>query len=384
MVLLVGKTGMKFCAGLASHTISGGVWAVVLRVTETGRVAKGRWGMTTQGPMDRRSWLDGSPLRRASDIVLGGTLVVAGTAASATLAGTPFKSWDWLIGGSLLVVGVVLLVRGSLRARGQPDPWSVRVLAIIAAAIAGAILAASQWGPYLMLRFGPSEYAALIAIVLAVAIALARVSRMRAVGMALLGLLLATVGTDLSTGNPRLTMGLNELADGIALVVMELGLIIVADGAICILSPTLFLATYGRHLAGWVSPRVPTAMGFGMRIVAVLAIAAACFYVFRLNSSSWEIRELLVLGAFGGACKVFGWNRLVLILGFAYGPLLEENVRRTLLISRGDPAIFLWSPYSATLLLLSCGILAVAALASTRHALFPKPPRHVEGSSCRS
>ena len=44
-----------------------------------------------------------------------------------------------------------------------------------------------------------------------------------------------------------------------------------------------------------------------------------------------------------------------LFLGFVVGPLFEENLRRSLIVSRGDPAIFIQRPISA-------GLLAVAAL----------------------
>jgi len=66
-----------------------------------------------------------------------------------------------------------------------------------------------------MLQMGPSDLVMLMLLELAIAIALARASRVRALGMVLLGLLLGTVGTDVQTGAARLTMGVEELADGI-------------------------------------------------------------------------------------------------------------------------------------------------------------------------
>ena len=62
-----------------------------------------------------------------------------------------------------------------------------------------------------------------------------------------------------------------------------------------------------------------------MRLVAVLAIAAAGYYAFELNRTIWDVGMLVAFGLFGAPCKVFGWNRLVLILGFAYGVLLEQT-----------------------------------------------------------
>jgi TctA family transporter len=40
-----------------------------------------------------------------------------------------------------------------------------------------------------------------------------------------------------------------------------------------------------------------------------------------------------------------------LLLGFVLGPMLEENMRRALLLSRGDPSTFLTSPISCALLM---------------------------------
>jgi hypothetical protein len=167
-------------------------------------------------------------------------------------------------------------------------------------------------------------------------------------------------------------MGWDQLADGIHLPLIALGLIVVADCAIGLLSPTLLLHSYARQVAGWVGPRIPAVIGIGLRIGAALAIAAACAFALSLNGSTWDLGELIMFGMFGVICKMFDWNRLMLILPLAYGPLLEENIRRAMLISNGDPGVFIRSPFSGILLLLAGGILAVVALLSARRALFPR------------
>jgi TctA family transporter len=98
-----------------------------------------------------------------------------------------------------------------------------------------------------------------------------------------------------------------------------------------------------------------------------LAIAAAGYYTFELNRATFDVGVFVVFGLFGVLCKILGCNRLVLIQAFAYGPLLEENIRRSLLISQGDPATFLRKPISGTLLLLAVTIIAgVAAFSAWR------------------
>jgi TctA family transporter len=48
------------------------------------------------------------------------------------------------------------------------------------------------------------------------------------------------------------------------------------------------------------------------------------------------------------------------VLGFVLGPMLEENFRRAMLISSGDPTVFIERPISAVLL--ACSVLLLAAL----------------------
>ena len=52
-----------------------------------------------------------------------------------------------------------------------------------------------------------------------------------------------------------------------------------------------------------------------------------------------------------------------LLLGFVLGPMMEENLRRALLLSRGDPAVFFTRPISLTLLIISLLLLVIVALA---------------------
>ena len=81
----------------------------------------------------------------------------------------------------------------------------------------------------LALLFGPAEYFALMVFGLGLAIVLARGSVLKAVIMVVLGLLLSTVGTDLETGQDRLTLGIPELSDGVDFAVLAMGLFGIAE-----------------------------------------------------------------------------------------------------------------------------------------------------------
>ena len=54
-----------------------------------------------------------------------------------------------------------------------------------------------------------------------------------------------------------------------------------------------------------------------------------------------------------------------LIMGFILGPMLEENLRRALLLSRGDPTVFFTRPYSLAMLLVV--FLVVLSMILSRH-----------------
>jgi TctA family transporter len=55
-----------------------------------------------------------------------------------------------------------------------------------------------------------------------------------------------------------------------------------------------------------------------------------------------------------------------LILGFVLGPLMEENLRRAMRISGGDPLIFVQRPISLALLIASLALLVIVALPAIR------------------
>lgn len=340
--------------------------------------------MAIDSGVEPHAWLDANATRTAADLVLGGILLVAGMVAiwdagqifsdRRSMLGAGF--FPTVVGGSLCLVGLLLLVRGAFLGPPRAQCLRPRYLLMVVAGIALFILAMRAWGDELALQFGPSEFATFIALELAIAIALARTSRTRAAGMALLGLALAAIGIDVSTGVPRLTMGFEALMTGIDVTTVLFGLFVLADGAICLASPSLYLATYTRQVCGWRTPMIRNFAAHSMRVVAALAVAAACYYAYALNAGIVDVLWVLVFGVLGAASKVYRWNRLVLYLAFAGGSLFEENIRRAMLLSQGDLAIFLNRPISGTLLVLTGAVLATAAILSVRRT-FTQPPATV-------
>ena len=76
----------------------------------------------------------------------------------------------------------------------------------------------------LALLFGPAEYFSLMVMGLCFAVVLARGSILKAIAMIMLGLLFSTIGTDLETGQERMTFGFAPLSDGLDFAVLAMGI----------------------------------------------------------------------------------------------------------------------------------------------------------------
>ncbi|MCC6007556.1 MAG: tripartite tricarboxylate transporter permease [Rhodobacteraceae bacterium] len=86
--------------------------------------------------------------------------------------------------------------------------------------------------------------------------------------------------------------------------------------------------------------------------------AFVCIGVYSVNLAVADIVVLMVFGLLGYALMLLRFQTAPLVLGLILGPMMEENLRRSLLISRGDPMVFLERPISATFLGLA-GLLLV-------------------------
>jgi putative tricarboxylic transport membrane protein len=126
------------------------------------------------------------------------------------------------------VSSVVTVLDGHQMARQGRAGVALGIAAIgsfIAGTLATLMIAAagSPLAHYALL-FGPPAYFSLMVFGLMFAVVLARGALSKAVAMILAGILLSTVGTDLETGQARLTFGIPELSDGIEFAVIAMGL----------------------------------------------------------------------------------------------------------------------------------------------------------------
>jgi putative tricarboxylic transport membrane protein len=335
------------------------------------------------------------------------------------------------------------------------------------------------------LAFGPADYFSLMVVALLCALALARGSMLKALGVVLSGLVLGLVGMDANSGVRRFTFGLPDLSDGIEFVALAMGFFAfgevvknMAQGEarevvttrvtglmpgiddLKVTAPAILRGTAigsllgvlpggGAILATWTSyalekrlasdpsrfghgaiegvaapesannaavqtsfipmltlgipssatmalmmgammihgiapgPRVMETnpgvfwgliasmwvgnlmllvlnlplVGLWVRLLRVpfdvlspLIVVICCIGIFSING---KVFDLWVAGLFGLVAFVFArldCEPAPLLLGFVLGPLMEENFRRALLMSRGDPSVFFTSGISAVLL----------------------------------
>jgi putative tricarboxylic transport membrane protein len=88
--------------------------------------------------------------------------------------------------------------------------------------------------------------------------------------------------------------------------------------------------------------------------------------VYASNTTSSQLVLMAGFAGFGYALYKFGCEPAPLVLGFILGPWMEENLRRSLVLSRGDPMIFIERPISATLLAATAIALAFLILPQFR------------------
>jgi len=122
----------------------------------------------------------------------------------------------------------------------------------------------------------------------------------------------------------------------------------------------LMLVVLNLPLVGlWVRVlRVP----YYMLFPAIMAFSA--IGVYSINSNVFDMYSVAVFGLIGYVFFKLGCEPAPLLLGFILGPMLEEHLRRAMIISRGDPAIFIQRPISVGLLIFAALALIIVFLPS--------------------
>ncbi|MFL5135491.1 MAG: tripartite tricarboxylate transporter permease [Microvirga sp.] len=104
-----------------------------------------------------------------------------------------------------------------------------------------------------------------------------------------------------------------------------------------------------------------------------MILVFCCIGVFSLNNSSFDVYLMVLFGFLGYVFKKLDCEPAPMLLGFILGPMMEEFLRRALLLSKGDPMILVTRPISATMLVVALVLLALVlmpAFSKTREVAF--------------
>ena len=88
--------------------------------------------------------------------------------------------------------------------------------------------------------------------------------------------------------------------------------------------------------------------------------------VYSTNNNTWDVWMVGWFGIVGYVFIKLGMEPAPLLLGFILGPMMEENLRRALLLSRGDWSVLVTRPLSATLLGMALLLLIIVLLPAVK------------------
>ena len=89
--------------------------------------------------------------------------------------------------------------------------------------------------------------------------------------------------------------------------------------------------------------------------------------VYSTNNNTWDIWIVGIFGFVGYLFHKLGCEPAPLLLGLILGPMMEENLRRALLLSRGDWSVFVTRPLSASLLAVAALLLIIVLLPAIKN-----------------
>lgn len=111
-------------------------------------------------------------------------------------------------------------------------------------------------------------------------------------------------------------------------------------------------------------------------VIYPAVILFCCIGVYSISNSIFDVYLTAVCGLLGFVFSKLHCEPAPLLLGFILGPMMEENLRRTMLLSHGDASVFFSRPISCGLLLATIALLlllAVPMLKRKREEIFVEP-----------
>src|SRR5206468_1990930 len=278
-------------------------------------------------------------------------------------------------------------------------------------------------------RFAPPEYFALMILGLAMVVFLAGESMVKALLAMLVGLWIATIGTDLFTAESRFTFGQTKLLGGVDLIAATVGIFAIgevlvnlesqgvaapegannadAGGALVPLltlgipggnttaillgglilwgyrpgplliqeHPELFWGLVASMYIGNVLllvlnlPLVPLfaqILRLPYYVLYPLIVGISIVGVYSVNNSLFDVWMMGFFGLLGYLMRKLDFPAAALILGMVLGDGLERALRQSLMMSQGDILILATRPISGSLLLIAATILCLPAIRKVR------------------
>jgi TctA family transporter len=110
-------------------------------------------------------------------------------------------------------------------------------------------------------------------------------------------------------------------------------------------------------------------VGLWVRMIAIpyhylfpIIIVFCAIGVFSVNNSTFDVHLMAILGVAGYVLRKLDAEPTPMLLAFILGPMMEEFLRRALLLARGDPTVLITRPISGTLLAVAAVLLALVLL----------------------
>jgi TctA family transporter len=102
------------------------------------------------------------------------------------------------------------------------------------------------------------------------------------------------------------------------------------------------------------------------RLLYPAILLFCCIGVYSINNSVFDVFMTAAFGILGWIFVKVECEPAPLLLGFILGPMMEENLRRALLLSRGDPTVFVTRPISAVMLGMAVALLLIIVAPQVR------------------
>lgn len=103
------------------------------------------------------------------------------------------------------------------------------------------------------------------------------------------------------------------------------------------------------------------------RLIYPVVLFLIAIGAYSVNNNLFDVGQVLIFGVFGYLLAVLGFPPAPLIMGFVLGPIVEENFRRALQLSRGDATVFFTQPISGAFMAIIVLMLVSVACRRLRH-----------------